>query len=172
MSFPPRLPILSAWAIKNFAVPPLAPSATDQIVADPRNALVLTGLSEKLLKYNSTNDDFSGQTPTVNDQAAVEYQILNGAAVIGQSKGFGQMLYKREEDGHFIAYFSEEIKLADGNVIRTGGLVDDALLTAGEQATITAVGIAGPFSGAVGFRQFRPIVPHEEYVTSIVLYRR
>lgn len=172
MSFRLRTPI-SAWAITTFAVPPFAPSAADPIVADPRNALVLTDLSEKLVKYNSNNDDFSGRSPTVNDRAAVEYQLFDAdGGLIGQTTGVGQMLYKRPQDGHFVAYFGEEIKLTDGNVIRTGGLVDDARLTEGEQATITAVGIAGPFRGAIGFRQFRPVVAHELYASSIVLYRR
>jgi hypothetical protein len=172
MTFRLRTPI-ATWAITTFAVPPLAPSPEDPRVADPGNALVLTDLSEKLLKYDSNNDDFSGSSPTVNDRAAVEYQLFDsGGGLIGQTRGVGQMLYKRAEDGHHIAYFSEEITLADGNIIRTGGLVDDARLTTGEQATITAVGVAGPFCGAIGFRQFRPVVAHELYESSIVLYRR
>jgi hypothetical protein len=173
MSFRLRIPAVSSWAIKTFAVPPLAPSPEDPIVADPRNSLLLTDLSENLLRYDSNNDDFSGESPTVNDRAAVEYRLFDAdGTLVGQTRGIGQMLYKRDSDGHFIAHFSAEIKLAAGNVIRTGGLVDDALLTAGEQATIAAVGIAGPFRGAVGFRQFRPVVPHESYVSNIVLYRR
>ncbi|MFC0438482.1 hypothetical protein [Kutzneria buriramensis] len=163
---------LSSFAISKLVAPPFAPAKDDPRLADPANSLVLVDLAEKLLKYESNNKDFTGESPTVNDHAEVEYEFFDAKGdKIGQSKGVGQMLYQRE-DGGFVAYFGEEIRLRDGNVIRTGGLIDDARLTAGEQATITAVGVAGPFRGAVGFRQFRPVVPHKEYASAIVLYRR
>ncbi|MGC0367620.1 2-keto-4-pentenoate hydratase/2-oxohepta-3-ene-1,7-dioic acid hydratase in catechol pathway [Rhodococcus sp. 27YEA15] len=112
-------------------------------------------LSERVLKYGSNNEDPEGLNPTVEDAATVEYELFDGDVKVGQTKGVGRMLYKRD-DGAFVAYFSEVITLTDGTVIRTGGLVDDSRLTAGEQATIQAVGVAGKFKGAVGFRQFRP----------------
>ena len=163
---------LSSFAISKLVAPPFAPGKDDPRVADPANSLLLVDLTEKLLKYQSNNEDFSGENPTVNDHAEVEYEFFDDKGDrIGQSKGVGQMLYQRP-DGGFVAYYCEEIRLRDGNVIRTGGLVDDARLTAGEQATIPAVGVAGPFRGAVGFRQFRPVVPHKQYASAIVLYRR
>lgn len=163
---------LSSFAISKLAVPPLRNVKADPRVMDPANSLVLVDLTEKLLKYDSNNEDFTGESPTVNDHAEVEYEFFTDKGErLGQSKGVGQMLYQRP-DGGFVAYYGEEIRLRDGNVIRTGGLVDDTRLTAGEQATITAVGIAGPFRGAVGFRQFRPVITHKEYASTIVLYRR
>ncbi|HWE88009.1 MAG TPA: hypothetical protein VG317_00935 [Pseudonocardiaceae bacterium] len=170
---PARLPLwLSSWAIAGLAVPPFAPDPTDPIVADPGNALLLFDLSERVLAYDSTNDDPDGENPTINDSATVAYELFDTAGTsIGRTKGVGRMLRQRA-DGGFVAYFSEVITLTDGTVIRTGGQVDDTRLTAGEQATIQAVGVAGPFRGAVGFRQFRPVVPHKEYASNIVLYRR
>jgi hypothetical protein len=163
---------LSSFVISKLAVPPLRNVKENPLVIDPANSLVLVDLTEKLLKYESTNDDFTGESPTTDDHAEVEYEFFSDKGErLGQSKGVGQMLYQRP-DGGFVAYYGEEIRLNDGNVIRTGGLVDDTRLTAGEQVTITAVGVDGPFRGAVGFRQFRPVVTHKEYASAIVLYRR
>ncbi|WP_211269235.1 allene oxide cyclase barrel-like domain-containing protein [Saccharothrix syringae] len=163
---------LSTWAITRFATPPFAPDPKDPRVADPGNSLQLFDLSEKVLKYESNNDDPEGENPTLDDEASVAYELFDGdGRRVGRTKGVGRMLYQRE-DGGFVAYFSEEITLHDGTVVRTGGLVDDTRLTRGEQATIQAVAVAGPFKGAVGFRQFRPVVPHKEYQSNIVLYRR
>ncbi len=163
---------LRSWALANLAVPPLAPPKETSTVGKPTNSLLLFDLAEKVLAYESNNDDPNGENPTLNDAAQVAYELVGpDGRVVGRTEGYGQMLHQRP-DGAFVAYFSEKITLADGNVIRTGGLVDDSRLTNGEQATIQAVGIAGPFRGAVGFRQFRPIVPHKEYLSNIVLYRR
>ncbi|MEV8441636.1 hypothetical protein AB0425_30000 [Actinosynnema sp. NPDC051121] len=163
---------LSQWAITRFATPPFAPNAKDPRVADPHNALTLFDLSERVLAYESNNDDPDGENPTIDDEASVAYELFDGDGKrVGRTKGVGRMLYQRE-DGGFVAYFSEEITLDDGTVVRTGGLVDDTRLTKGEQATIQAVAVAGPYKGAVGFRQFRPVVPHKEYQSNIVLYRR
>ncbi len=164
----------SLWsrALAVLAPPPLAPARHSPALPNPNNALLLFDLAEKVLSYDSSNDDLTGETPTLDDIAKVAYELVSpDGKVIGSTKGFGQMAYQRP-DGGFVGYFSEEIRLADGNVIRTGGLVDDTRLTAGEQATIPAVGVAGPFKGAVGFRQFRPVVAHKEYQSAIVLYRR
>jgi hypothetical protein len=149
---------LSSFVISKLAVPPLRNVKENPLVIDPANSLVLVDLTEKLLKYESTNDDFTGESPTTDDHAEVEYEFFSDKGErLGQSKGVGQMLYQRP-DGGFVAYY--------------GGLVDDTRLTAGEQVTITAVGVDGPFRGAVGFRQFRPVVTHKEYASAIVLYRR
>ncbi|WP_162233207.1 MULTISPECIES: allene oxide cyclase barrel-like domain-containing protein [Protofrankia] len=162
---------VTSGVLATLAVPPLAPPRGTTI-ADPKNALLLFDLVEKVLAYDSNNEDPNGENPTLDDVAEVAYEFVGAdGRTIGTTKGYGRMLYQRP-DGGFVAYFSEEIKLQDGNVIRTGGLVDDSRLTAGEQATINAVGVAGPFRGAVGFRQFRPVVPHKEYQSNIVLYRR
>lgn len=163
---------LASAALTWLATPPLGPAANDPAVADPGNSLLLYDLSEKLLAYDSNNEDFTGQSPTVEDSANVAYELFDAdGKTIGKTKGIGRMLYQRPEDGAFVAYYSEEIRLEDGTVVRTGGLVNDARLTAGEAATIRAVGVSGPFRGAVGFRQFRPVVPHKEYASAIVLYR-
>ncbi|MCM2410711.1 MULTISPECIES: hypothetical protein [unclassified Streptomyces] len=162
-----------AQQIVELTAPPFAPEEEHPAVGDPANVLWLADLNETLLKYESNNEDFEGKNPTPDDFARVEYELRDADGnVVGTTKGVGRMLYKRPEDGHHIAYFSEEIRLNDGTVIRTGGLVDDVKLTEGEQATIPAVGIAGPFRGAVGFRQFKPVETHKSYLSQIVLYRR
>ncbi|CAJ62724.1 hypothetical protein FRAAL4082 [Frankia alni ACN14a] len=125
--------------------------------------------------YQSTNDDLTGATPTENDVATVELDIFApDGTLLGRTVGGGRMLYQQADDGHYIAYFGEEISLLDGNVVRSGGLVDDARLTAGEPATFPAVVVDGPLRGAIGYRQFRPLVKetHDTYISSIVLYGR
>jgi hypothetical protein len=142
-------------------------------LAGPGRSLILRDLTEKVVKYESTNPDLTGRTPTVDDVAKVELEIFDAeGGLLGRTAGAGRMLYQRPEDGHFIAYFGERIELLDGNVIRAGGLVDDARLTAGEHATFPAVVVEGPLRGAIGFRQFRPAVQdsHTVYESSIVLY--
>ncbi|OKI12891.1 hypothetical protein A6A07_17635 [Streptomyces sp. CB03911] len=125
-----------------------------------------------MVSYDSNNEDFEGASPTLDDLAHVRYELRDQKGVLlGATKGIGQMLRKGPE-GNFLAYFSEEIRLLDGTVIRTGGVVDDARLTAGEQQTIKAVAVAGPLRGAIGFRQFRPVETHKSYASAIVLYRR
>ncbi|MFD9690317.1 hypothetical protein ACFWXO_31675 [Kitasatospora sp. NPDC059088] len=158
---------LLAW----LAVPPLGPTGPNPPVGDPANLLHLTDLAETLISYESTNSDFSGATPTLDDLAHVRYELRDQqGAMVGTTKGIGRMLRKGPE-GNFLGYFSEEIRLIDGNVIRTGGIVDDARLTLGEQQTIKAVAVAGPLRGAIGFRQFRPVETHKAYASAIVLYR-
>lgn len=164
---------LKGWVLARLAVPPLGPTEDKPRVSDPAHLLWLTELSESLISYTSTNDDFTGNSPTESDVAHVAYELRGkDGTLLGSTQGTGRMLYRRPEDGHHIAYFSEEIRLLDGNVIRTGGLVDDALLTEGEQATIPAVVVAGPLRGAVGFRQFRPVDTHKLYASALVLHRR
>jgi hypothetical protein len=164
---------LRGWALARLAVPPLGPTEPHPPVGDPANVLWLTDLSESLISYESNNDDFTGGSPTENDLAHVRYELRDRDGVLlGTTRGVGRMLYKRREDGHHIAYFSEEITLLDGNVVRTGGLVDDAKLTEGEQQTIPAVVVAGPLRGAVGFRQFRPVDTHKLYASGLLLHRR
>lgn len=163
---------VGSYALAWLAAPPFGPAPTDPAVADRRNALQLYDLTEKLVSYDSTNDDFSGESPTLADTAQVAYELFDAdGEPVGKTKGIGRMVYQ-EKDGAFVAYYSEEIRLSDGTLVRTGGLVNDARLTAGETATIQAVGVSGPFRGAVGFRQFRPVSTHKEYASAIVLYRR
>ncbi len=122
---------VSSLAISRLAVPPFAPAAEDPAVADQANSLLGLNLSERVLKYDSNNEDPEGLNPTVEDAATVEYELFDGDVKVGQMKGVGRMLYKRDH-GAFVAYFSEVITLTDGTVIRIGGLVDDSRLTAGE----------------------------------------
>ncbi|WP_208896922.1 allene oxide cyclase barrel-like domain-containing protein [Streptomyces incarnatus] len=161
-----------AQRIAELAAPPFAPEKDHPLLSDAENVLWLADLNENLLAYESTNDDFEGKNPTLDDFARVSYELRDAEGnVVGTTQGVGRML-RKGPDGHFIAYYSEEITLTDGTVIRTGGLVDDARLTAGEQATIPAVGVAGPFKGAIGYRQFKPVETHKSYLSQIVLYRR
>ncbi|MFF1875413.1 hypothetical protein [Streptomyces sp. CB03911] len=163
---------LRGWLLARLAVPPFGPKGPNPAVGEPENLLYLTDLVETLVSYDSNNEDFEGASPTLDDLAHVRYELRDQKGVLlGATKGIGQMLRKGPE-GNFLAYFSEEIRLLDGTVIRTGGVVDDARLTAGEQQTIKAVAVAGPLRGAIGFRQFRPVETHKSYASAIVLYRR
>ena len=154
----------------------LPPETTDAKVgglALPGRSLVLRDLTEKVVRYESTNPDPTGRTPTVDDFATVDLEIFGpGGDLLGRTSGAGRMLYRQEHDGHFIAYFGERIELLDGNVVRAGGLVDDARLTEGEFATFPAAVVAGPLAGAIGYRQFRPSAQdaHTVYESAIVLY--
>jgi hypothetical protein len=157
------------------AVPPATTAAEVDALRDPGASLILRDLTEKVTAYESNNADPTGKTPTENDFATVSLDIFAPSGeLIGHTTGAGRMLFKQEHDGHFVAYFGEEITLNDGNVIRAGGLVDDARLTAGEWATFPAVVISGPFAGAIGYRQFRPVKDetHAVYTSSIVVYKR
>jgi Allene oxide cyclase barrel like domain len=160
---------VDAAGVVEFTIPPFGPAPDDPSVADRSRALLLHGISERLISYESNNDDPEGKNPTLDDAATVAYELFDGETSVGTTKGIGRMLY-RKDDGGYVAYYSEVISLHDGTVIRTGGFVDDTALTAGEQATIQAVAVSGPYAGAVGYRQFRPIVPHEVYASNIVLY--
>jgi hypothetical protein len=165
-------PTTEAGAPPVFAVPPR--TSSDRVDAlDATDALVLRDLTERVTDYRSTNADRTGNNPTETDFAEVRLDIFAASGdLLGHTAGAGRMLY-RDADGHFIAYFGEEITLLDGTVIRSGGLVDDARLTAGEPATFPAAVIAGPLRGAIGFRQFRPVGSdaHDTYESSIVVYR-
>ncbi|GAB2855650.1 hypothetical protein GCM10022221_64000 [Actinocorallia aurea] len=169
----PLLDTLGTWAVPLVAAPPATVDDRIAGLARPEAALLLHGLTEKVVKYHSTNPDPTGGTPTLDDFAEVELEIFGpDGEPLGRTAGAGRMLYRRESDGHFIAYFGERIELLDGNVIRAGGLVDDALLTEGEAAGFPAVVVDGPLRGAIGFRQFRPLKDaHTTYASSIVLYR-
>ncbi|MFI0479622.1 hypothetical protein [Actinomadura sp. 9N215] len=155
------------------AAPPDPTSDRVGELAGDGRSLILHDLTEKVVEYESNNPDPTGGTPTEEDFATVRLEIFGpGGEPLGHTAGAGRMLYRRPEDGHFIAYFGEEIRLLDGNVIRAGGLVDDARLTAGEAAGFPAVVVAGPLRGAIGFRQFRPVgEAHGTYESSIVVYR-
>ncbi|MFE9427585.1 hypothetical protein ACFYNO_31965 [Kitasatospora sp. NPDC006697] len=156
------------------AAPPVTTSDTVGRLAGPGRSLVLRDLREKVVEYRSTNPDPTGTTPTERDFATVRLEIFGpDGDRLGQTEGAGRMLYRDQADGHFIAYFGERITLDDGNVVRAGGPVDDARLTAGEFATFPAVVVAGPLRGAIGYRTFRPLVreTHSEYESAIVLYR-
>lgn len=153
----------------------LPPETTEERVGElarPGRSLVLRDLTEKVVRYESNNPDPTGRTPTVDDFATVDLEIFGpGGDLIGRTSGAGRMLYRQESDGHFVAYFGERIELLDGNVIRAGGLVDDARLTAGEYASFPAVVVEGPLAGAIGYRQFRPLQDaHTVYESAIVLY--
>ncbi|MFE2108853.1 hypothetical protein ACFXAF_23730 [Kitasatospora sp. NPDC059463] len=168
----PAADALRGWLLARLAVPPLGPTGPNPAVGEPENLIHLTDLTETLISYDSTNADFSGSTPTLDDLAHVRYELRDQqGALVGTTKGIGRML-RKGPDGNFLGYFSEEIRLIDGHVIRTGGIVDDARLTLGEQQTIKAVAVAGPLRGAIGFRQFRPVETHKSYASAIVLYRR
>jgi len=154
----------------------LPPETTDASVGElarPGRSLVLRDLTEKVVRYESTNPDPTGRTPTIDDFATVDLEIFaSDGGLLGRTSGAGRMLYRQEPDGGFIAYFGERIELLDGNVVRAGGLVDDARLTEGEFATFPAAVVEGPLRGAIGYRQFRPTVQdsHTVYESSIVLY--
>lgn len=168
----PAADALRGWLLAKLAAPPLGPAGPNPPVGDPANLLYLTDLAETLISYDSSNSDFSGATPTLEDVAHVRYELRDQqGALVGTTNGYGRML-RKGPDGSFLGYFSEEIRLVDGNVLRTGGVVDDARLTLGEQQTIKAVAVAGPLRGAIGFRQFRPVETHKAYASAIVLYRR
>ncbi|MFE2295078.1 hypothetical protein [Streptomyces sp. NPDC059452] len=157
------------------AAPPSTVSDRVGALKRPGRSLVLRDLTEKVVSYTSNNPDPTGTSPTEKDFATVELEIFDAdGSRIGRTKGAGRMLYRNPGDDHFIAYFGEEITLDDGHVIRAGGLVDDARLTAGEFASFPAVVVAGPLRGAIGYRQFRPLVKesHTAYESAIVLYRK
>ncbi|GAA2585794.1 hypothetical protein SMC26_01705 [Actinomadura fulvescens] len=165
----------AARAVSLLAAPPRTTSDRVGALRRQDRALILHDLTEKVVAYQSNNPDPTGKTPTEKDFATVKLEIFSpGGEPLGQTEGAGRMLFKREDDGHFIAYFGEEIRLLDGHVIRSGGLVDDARLTEGEAASFPAVAVAGPLRGAIGYRQFRPLVKeaHDTYVSSIVLYKK
>ncbi|MGP4051047.1 allene oxide cyclase barrel-like domain-containing protein [Streptomyces sp. 2A115] len=169
------LQVLSDWLLPLVATPPKTVSSRVDALRDTGRSLILRDLTEKVVAYESNNPDPTGTTPTENDFATVKLEIFGpDGEPLGHTEGAGRMLYRREEDEHFIAYFGEQITLNDGNVVRAGGLVDDARLTAGEHATFPAVVVSGPLRGAVGFRQFRPLVQesHTTYESSIVLYKK
>ncbi|GAB1326305.1 allene oxide cyclase barrel-like domain-containing protein [Streptomyces sennicomposti] len=169
------LQVLSDWLTPLVATPPKTVSPEVGALKDTGRSLILRDLREKVVAYESNNPDPTGTTPTENDFATVKLEIFGpDGSQIGTTEGAGRMLYRQARDEHFIAYFGEEITLNDGNVIRAGGLVDDARLTAGEHATFPAVVVSGPLRGAIGFRQFRPLVKesHTTYESSIVVYRR
>lgn len=162
-------------AVYTFEAPPPTSSAEVDGLRKPERSLILRDLTEKVKAYQTNNDDPTGLSPTDNDVATVELDIFAAdGTLLGHTVGGGRMLFQKADDGHFIAYFGEEITLLDGNVVRSGGLVDDALLSAGEAATFPAVVVDGPLRGAIGFRQFRPLVKetHDTYISSIVLYGR
>ncbi|MCX4751611.1 hypothetical protein OG455_39960 [Kitasatospora sp. NBC_01287] len=157
------------------AAPPRTTAATVGRLARPGRSLVLRDLREKVVEYHSNNPDPTGTTPTENDFATVKLEIFGpDGGRLGRTEGAGRMLYRDPADGHFTAYFGETITLDDGNVIQAGGLVDDARLTAGEFASFPAVVVRGPLRGAIGYRQFRPLVKesHTTYESAIVLYRK
>ncbi|MFJ5925152.1 hypothetical protein ACIQF6_21360 [Kitasatospora sp. NPDC092948] len=171
------LPLLLDQAVSRLrarlAAPP--PTISDSVgrLARPGRSLILRDLREKVVAYSSTNSDPTGRTPTENDFATVRLEIFGpDGKQIGHTQGAGQMLYRDPTDGHFVAYFGEQITLDDGHVIRAGGLVDDARLTAGEFASFPAVVVAGPLRGAIGYRTFRPLVKdsHSEYESALVLF--
>ncbi|MEO3814006.1 hypothetical protein ABGB17_33840 [Sphaerisporangium sp. B11E5] len=171
----PVLDTVNSWLLPLFAAPPETTSEKVGALRRPERSLILRDLTEKVVEYSSNNPDPTGTTPTDKDFATVTLEIFGpDGEQIGRTRGAGRMLYKQEHDGHFIAYFGEEIRLHDGNVIRAGGLVDDARLTAGEAASFPAVVVAGPLRGAIGFRQFRPVVKesHDVYESAIVVYRQ
>ncbi|GAA2985961.1 allene oxide cyclase barrel-like domain-containing protein [Streptosporangium longisporum] len=171
----PVLDTVSSWALPLVAAPPETTSERVGALGRPGRSLILRDLTEKVVEYHSNNPDPTGTTPTEKDVATVRLEIFGpDGEPLGHTSGAGRMLYRQEHDGHFIAYFGEEIRLRDGNVIRSGGLVDDARLTAGEAATFPAVVVSGPLRGAIGFRQFRPLVKdaHDTYESSIVVYLR
>jgi hypothetical protein len=159
----------AAGVVVEFTVPPFGPSPDDPSVADRSRTLIHRDLDERVISYDSNNDDPEGKNPTLDDAATVAYELFAGGTSIGTTRGIGRMLYRKDDGGH-VAYYSEVITLHDGTVIRTGGYVDDAALTAGEQATIQAVAVTGPYAGAVGYRQFRPVDTHKVYRSNIVLY--
>ncbi|WP_236792319.1 hypothetical protein [Amycolatopsis sp. GM8] len=165
---------MNSLVLSTFAVPPAAGSAEVSALEDGGNSLILRDLTEKVTAYESTNPDMTGTTPTESDFATVKLDMFAPSGeLIGHTTGAGRMLFK-QDNGEFVGYFGERISLLDGNIIRAGGLVDDARLTAGESATIPAVVVAGPLRGAIGYRQFRPVVleTHDTYTSSIVLYRK
>jgi hypothetical protein len=159
----------------DISAPPETTSARVSRLRDPANSLVLHDLTEKIVKYSSNNPDMTGSTPTEKDFAEVSLDIFDATGdKIGETAGAGRMLYRQDGGkGSFLAYFGETIRLNDGTVIRSGGLVDDGRLTTGEPAGFPAVAVAGPLRGAIGYRTFRPVVKetHDTYVSSIVLYR-
>ena len=166
---------LRGWLVPRVAAPPRTTDAAVGRLARPGRSLILRDLREKVVEYRSNNPDPTGGTPTENDFATVRLEIFGpDGALIGRTEGAGRMLYREPADGHFVAYFGERIVLDDGNVVRAGGLVDDARLTAGEFASFPAVVVAGPLHGAVGYRQFRPLVKesHTVYESALVLYRK
>ncbi|GAB3887068.1 hypothetical protein GCM10029964_052430 [Kibdelosporangium lantanae] len=155
-------------------VPPVPTSPEVEALRAPGTSLILRDLTEKVTSYESNNPDPTGKSPTVDDFATVTLDIFGpDGDLLGRTSGAGKMLFRQEHDGHFVAYFGEEITLADGNVIRAGGLVDDARLTAGEWASFPAVVVSGPLAGAIGYRQFRPLKDstHASYESAIVVYR-
>ncbi|MFD5557321.1 hypothetical protein ACFWIA_26210 [Streptomyces sp. NPDC127068] len=157
------------------ATPPKTDATEVGALRDTSRSLILRDLTEKVVAYRSNNPDPTGTSPTENDFATVSLEIFGpDGEPLGRTEGAGRMLYRQPGDGHFVAYFGEEITLRDGNVIRAGGLVDDARLTAGEHATFPAVVVGGPLRGAIGFRQFRPLVKesHSTYESSIVVYKK
>jgi hypothetical protein len=164
-----------SWFRSVAAVPPHTVSQRVDALKHPSSALVLRDLTEKIVRYESTNPDPTGTTPTENDFAKVELDIFDADGTkIGHTVGAGRMLYRQDGgEGSFLAYFGETITLTTGTVIRSGGLVDDGRLTAGEPASFPAIVVAGPLRGAIGYRTFRPLVKetHDTYVSSIVLYR-
>lgn len=165
---------VSSFLLPFLAAPPETTSDRVGALARPGRSLILRDLTEKVVEYRSNNADPTGTTPTEKDFATVRLEIFGpDGEPLGETTGAGRMLYKQEHDGHFIAYFGEEIRLRDGNVIRSGGLVDDARLTAGEAAHFPAVVVAGPLRGAVGVRWFRPLAKeaHDAYESAIVVYR-
>jgi hypothetical protein len=155
-------------------VPPATTAPEVEALRDTGASLILRDLTEKVTSYQSNNPDITGKTPTVDDFATVTLDIFGpDGELIGRTSGAGKMLFQQEHDGHFVAYFGEEITLNDGNVIRVGGLVDDARLTAGEWASFPAVVVRGPLAGAIGYRQFRPLqdTAHANYESAIVVYQ-
>jgi hypothetical protein len=164
-----------SWLRSVAAAPPHTVSPRVDALKHPASALILRDLTEKIVSYESTNPDPTGTTPTEDDFAKVALDIFDADGTkIGHTVGAGRMLYRQDDGaGSFLAYFGETITLATGTVIRSGGLVDDGRLTAGEPASFPAVAVAGPLRGAIGYRTFRPLVKetHDTYVSSIVLYR-
>ena len=109
--------------------------------------------------------DVSPPGPSLRD-SGVYHDVLfdaNGKR-IGTALGYAWITYQRPSDSHLLAYYREDVQLANGTV-RDAAVIDLTGMSQRQWVTFPTAGTSGHYLGLFGFRKWKVLNPAERTVS-------